>query len=122
MDSFYSEIVLHTRLCTKYSTLNYKTISKRHIRHAFHLKFLNIPILKIACTIIFDSRLVIAALWSPEGKGLSSWPFVYDVDCDVVTFPFGILGQVWYLIVTIPNPCCLSYFESLRQFVGIRLL
>ena len=35
---------------------------------------------------------------------------VCDVYCDYVTFPFGILGQVWYLIVSIPEPCCLSYF------------
>ena len=28
-----------------------------------------------------------------------------------VTFPFGILGQVWYLIVSIPDPCCLSYLK-----------
>ena len=34
-----------------------------------------------------------------------------DVYCDFVTFPFGILGQAWYLIVLIPDPCCLSYFE-----------
>ena len=36
---------------------------------------------------------------------------VCDVYCDFVTFPFGILGQVWYLIVSIPDPCCLSYFN-----------
>ena len=49
-----------------------------------------------------------AALWSTEGKGLT-----LALDCDVysdfVTFSFGILGQVWYLIVLIPDPCCLSY-------------
>ena len=38
---------------------------------------------------------------------------VCDVCCDFVTFPFGILGQVWYLIVSIPDLCCLSYFQSL---------
>ena len=27
-------------------------------------------------------------------------------------FPFGILGQVWYLIVSIPDLCHLSYFEN----------
>ena len=27
---------------------------------------------------------------------------------DFVTFPFGILGQVWYLIVSIADHCCLS--------------
>ena len=36
---------------------------------------------------------------------------VWDVYCDFVTFSFGILGQVWYLIVLIPDPCCLSYFN-----------
>ena len=36
---------------------------------------------------------------------------VCDVYCDFVTFPFGILGQVWYLIVSIPDPCCLFYFH-----------
>ena len=35
---------------------------------------------------------------------------VCDVYCDFVTFPFGILGQVWYLIASIFDPCCLSYF------------
>ena len=57
------------------------------------------------------SRLFIAALWSPEGKGLTSWLLFVMFFCDFVTFPFGILGQVWYLIVSIPDPCCLSYLE-----------
>ena len=37
---------------------------------------------------------------------------VCDVCFDFVTFPFGILGQPWYLIVSIPDPCCLSSFKS----------
>ena len=37
---------------------------------------------------------------------------VCDVYCDFVTFPFCILGQVWYLIVSIPDPCCLSYVDK----------
>ena len=28
-----------------------------------------------------------------------------------VTFPYGILGQVWYLIVCIPDLCLLPYFR-----------
>ena len=28
------------------------------------------------------------------------------------TFPFGVLGQVWYLIVLIPDICLLAYFSS----------
>ena len=45
---------------------------------------------------------------------------VCDVYCDFVTFPFGILGQVWYLIVSIPDPCCLSYFYYLNMGFELR--
>ena len=41
--------------------------------------------------------------------------FVCDVYCDFVTFPFCILRQVWYLIVSIPESCCLSYFQCGRH-------
>ena len=34
------------------------------------------------------------------------------VNCVFVTFPCGILGQVWYSIVLIPDLCCLSYFNE----------
>ena len=34
---------------------------------------------------------------------------VCAVCCDLVTFPFGILGLVWFLTVLIPDPCHLSY-------------
>ena len=37
---------------------------------------------------------------------------VGDVDCIFVTFPCGILDQVWYLIVSIPDICLLSYFVA----------
>ena len=56
------------------------------------------------------SHLLIAALWSPAGKGLSSWLSFVALNCVVVTFPFGILGQVWYLIVSIPDICPLFNF------------
>ena len=36
---------------------------------------------------------------------------VCNVKCIFVTFPRGILAQVWYLIVSIPNLCRLSYFD-----------
>ena len=32
-----------------------------------------------------------------------------DVYCDFVTFPFSISVQVWCFIVSIHDPCCLSY-------------
>ena len=38
--------------------------------------------------------------------------FVGDDYCIFVTFPCGILGQVWYLIVSFPDLCLLSYFSK----------
>ena len=32
------------------------------------------------------------------------------VSCVFVTFPCGILGYVWYLIVSVPDLCLLTYF------------
>ena len=37
---------------------------------------------------------------------------VGDVYCICVTFPCGILGQVWYVIVSFPDLCRLSYFVT----------
>ena len=62
------------------------------------------------------SGLFIGALWSPEGKGLTSWLlFVMFI------MIFGIREQVWYmyLIVSIPDPCCLSYLNEHVNFVNI---
>ena len=58
-------------------------------------------------------HLFVAALWSPEGMN-NLLALVCDVYCGFVTFPFGTLGQVWYLIVSIPDPCFLSYFYNSR--------
>ena len=41
---------------------------------------------------------------------------VGDVYCIFVTFPLGILGQVWYLIVSFPDFCRLSYFDISWQW------
>ena len=50
--------------------------------------------------------LFIAALWSPAGKGLTTWlSFVMLNSVLFVNFLCGILGQVWYLIVSIPDLC-----------------
>ena len=38
--------------------------------------------------------------------------------CDCY-FPIGILGQVWYLIVLIPDMCPLSYFHTVRIVLHI---
>ena len=43
------------------------------------------------------------------------------VHCDFVTFPFGIQGHVWYLTLSIPDHCCLSYFVRLGQIFLVDL-
>ena len=57
------------------------------------------------------SSLFIDALWSPAGKELTSWLLFVVFNFVFVTFPCGILGQVWYLIESIPDLCRISYFK-----------
>ena len=73
------------------------------------------------CFFFHALRLFIAALWSPTGKGLTSWLLFVMFNCVFVTFPCGILGQVWYLIVSIPDLCHLSYFERTQNSLAVRL-
>ena len=55
--------------------------------------------------------LSIAALWSPEGKVLTHW-LLFVMFLVIFLLPFGVLGQVWYLIISIFDPCCISYFVN----------
>ena len=45
------------------------------------------------------------------GKGLPLVSLVCDVFLCFDTFPCCVLGQVWYLIVSIPDLCPLTYFD-----------
>ena len=67
------------------------------------------------------TRLLITALWSPAGKGLTSWLSFVVLNWVVVTFPFGILGQVCYLIVSIPDLCPFLTFILYAQYYIYRL-
>ena len=42
---------------------------------------------------------------APAGKGLPYCLSFVMFNCVFVTFPCGILGRVWYLIVSIPDLC-----------------
>ena len=66
-----------------------------------HLCYLYLVFVMISC-------LFITALCSPAGKGLTPWLSFVMFNCVFVTSPCGILGQVWYLDVSIPNLCRLS--------------
>ena len=52
---------------------------------------------------------VFACLVVTAEKGLTSWLSFVVPNCLVCHFPFGILVQVWYLIVSIPDLCTLTY-------------
>ena len=59
---------------------------------------------------MFCARLFICASWSPAGKGLTSW-LSFVVSSVSLSLSIGILGQVWYLIVSIPDLCNLTYLH-----------
>ena len=63
--------------------------------------------------------LLIAALWSPAGKGLTSSLLFVMSNCNFVTLPCGILGQVWYLIVLISDLYPFSYFEINKKLYNL---
>ena len=54
------------------------------------------------------------------GKGLTFWlSCVWCVSCVFVTFQYGVLCQVWYLILSILDLCLLPYFAFLiTLFLG----
>ena len=65
----------------------------------------------VLCLLCLCARLFICALWSPAGEGLTSW-LSFVVSTVSLSLSFGILGQVWYLIVSIPDHCTLSCFKD----------
>ena len=60
---------------------------------------------------MFCARLFICASWSPAGKGLTSW-LSFVVSSVSLSLSHWYLGQVWYLIVSIPDLCNLTYFYN----------
>ena len=66
------------------------------------------------------SCLFLVALWSPAGKGLTPCPLVCDVFSNFVTFPYGVLIQMWYFIVWIPYLCIHPYLKADGQEKNIQ--
>ena len=50
--------------------------------------FVEIYVISVLILLCFRTRLFIDALWSPAGKGLTSWLSFVKSNCEVVTFPF----------------------------------
>ena len=66
----------------------------------------------VLCLLCLCSRLFICTLWSRTWKELASCLYFVVSHLYVCHFPIGILGQVWYLIVLIPDLCTLTYFHA----------
>ena len=69
----------------------------------------------VLCLLCLCARLIICALLSPAGKGLTSWLSFVVPNCEFVTFP--LVSWVWFLIVSIPDLCTLTYFNSNVQLL-----
>ena len=67
----------------------------------------------VSCLSVMLYCLLLAALWSPAGKGLASLIYSYVF----VTFTYSVLGRVWYWIVSISDHWLLPYFIRLASFV-----
>ena len=102
------------------------SVKDRVISLFYHLCYLCRVFVMLSC-------LFVAALWSPAWKGLTSWLLFVMFNCTFVTFLCSILGQVWHLIVLIPDLCplfllyfCetlhpqhLAYIKPSRQFLNL---
>ena len=66
------------------------------------------------CLSVILSCLFLAALWSPA-MGRADFLALLHVmfSCVFVTFQNGVLGQVWFLIVSIPDLCILPNLHVL---------
>ena len=69
-----------------------------HVCHVFHGKDLSLHVIRssfvdllcfdsVLCLLCLCARLFICALWSPAGKGLTSWLSFVVSNCEFVTFP-----------------------------------
>ena len=70
---------------------------------------MNFSVLCLQCLCV---RLFICVLWSPAGKGLTSWLTFVVSDCEFVAVPLVFWVRCSLLIVSIPDLCPLTYFDS----------
>ena len=82
----------------------------------------------LSCFIIYVSCLSCFLVCSlqPCGHQLEKgWPLgslVYVMFyCVFVIFPCSVLGQTWYLIVSLPDLCLLTYFVSISEQVSLSM-
>ena len=70
----------------------------------------------VLCLLCLCARLFICAFVVTCWERADLLALVCGVYCEFVTFFIGILGQVWYLIVSIPDLCTLTYLDRKGAF------
>ena len=72
----------------------------------------------VLCLLCLCARLVICALWSPAGKGLTSWLSPVVSNCEVVTFPLvsWVRCGTWLYRFLIFAPLLTLTLASQKQF------
>ena len=71
--------------------------------------FCSLCFLFVFHTVLSVSCIYVAIRWKRTDL-LTLWYMVFS--SAFVTLPFGVLGQVWYLIVSIPDLGLLLYFQN----------
>ena len=72
----------------------------------------------VLCLLCLCARLFICALWSPAGKGLTSW---LSSVVSAVSLPLfhWYPGSGVYLIISIPDLCTLTYFDKHAEMTAL---
>ena len=89
------------------STWHYLRVELRKRNFLLFMFHVCQAVLSIDCSLVVSCR---------ESANLLALLYVM-FSCVFVTFPCGVLGQVWYLIESIPDLCLLPYFHERRNFV-----
>ena len=74
-----------------------------------------IYVISVLFLLCFRARLFIDVLWSPAGKGLTSWLSFVMCYCEVLIF-YWYPGSGVVLDLSIPDLCPLSYFKAVIEF------
>ena len=75
----------------------------------------------VLCLLCLCARLFICALWSPAGKGLTSWHSFVVSDCEFLTFPLVSLVRcgTWLYRFLIFAPI-LTFYSNIRVFFRLQ--
>ena len=71
---------------------------------------MDLYVFSVLCLLCLCARLFICALWSPAGKGLTSWLSYVVSNCEFATFPLYPWSGV-VLDCIVPDICTITYLR-----------